>query len=281
MKYTYLDYTNAFCNQDSFCRSVIGPDDQREFQHLHPHHELFCSLETREQKMILHGKKFYIDYPCIILYKPFLFHNNYLTESDIIKVTIFYFTEQWLNRFCPSVSLDRLFQDKNAAVFDIREHLPLFRTFVGLLDSFSMNSDGQAQIAMLMLEAIQEKKLENCCPVISGNRLDYIREILIDLVEHYDSKVSLSQYAQKYFVSTGKIYNDFKQYTGITFHKFITMLKLNEAKIMLKSGCSIDEIATKLGFSDPTYFFPFFKLHTGISPHKYIQNEKNGEREDP
>ena len=144
-----------------------------------------------------------------------------------------------------------------------------------------MNSDGQAQIAMLMLEAIQEKKLENCCPVISGNRLDYIREILIDLVEHYDSKVSLSQYAQKYFVSTGKIYNDFKQYTGITFHKFITMLKLNEAKIMLKSGCSIDEIATKLGFSDPTYFFPFFKLHTGISPHKYIQNEKNGEREDP
>ena len=40
-------------------------------------------------------------------------------------------------------------------------------------------------------------------------------------------------------------------------------------------------IATKLGFSDPTYFFPFFKLHTGISPHKYKQNEKNGEREDP
>ena len=72
-------------------------------------------------------------------------------------------------------------------------------------------------------------------------------------------------------ISRSKLDRDFKQYTGTTIHAFMDMCRLNQAKILLglRPYLSIAEIATYCGFTGETYFFPFFKRNTGMTPIQY------------
>ena len=66
----------------------------------------------------------------------------------------------------------------------------------------------------------------------------------------------------------------FKKHLGKTFVKYLTELRLEKAKELLKySGDRIIEIAEKCGYSDVYYFSHNFKKHLGMSPKKYRENE--------
>lgn len=65
----------------------------------------------------------------------------------------------------------------------------------------------------------------------------------------------------------------FKQFRGISVHKYITDLRLSYAKELLKtSSSSITSIAQKSGFSDYNYFSIRFKKEFGMAPSLYRKN---------
>ena len=276
MKYTYLPYTENFRNQDSFFPANLQPGGRADIFHLHPHYEFFCCLEKKSQKLICQGKDTLLDYPCIILEKPFTLHNNYLLDGPAIPVTIVYFSEVWLERISPMTNLDVLMENKGAAIFDISEHLEEFRKLIGIFREYPYNSPMQQHLLVLILEAIIQLQLKNQYREDNGLKQSYIYTLMKDIIEHFDSKKRSEEYAREYFVSTATLYRDFKNYTGLTFHQFLDLTKVNEAKAMLRAGkASINEIAFILGFSDPTYFYPFFKKHTGMSPREYASSKKH------
>ena len=275
MGYTYLSYTANFRNQDSFFPASLMPDSRSDIFHLHPHYEFFCCLEQRSQKFICQNKDYRIDYPCIILEKPFTLHNGYLFEGPPVPATIIYFSESWLRRISPMTDLEELTGKTSAAIFDISGHLEEFRKLIGVLRGYPFDSPAQQHALILILETILQYQLKNQYHEISGAKQSYVYTMMKDIIEHFDAKKRGADYANEYFVSTTTLYRDFKNCTGLTFHQFIDLTKINEAKVMLRAGRrSINEISLFLGFSDPTYFFPFFKKYTGMSPREYAVSKK-------
>ncbi|WMT41353.1 AraC family transcriptional regulator [Paenibacillus sp. D2_2] len=62
----------------------------------------------------------------------------------------------------------------------------------------------------------------------------------------------------------------FKQQTGETFIDYVTRLRIDKAKVMIKdSGLSLKEVCYSVGYKDPNYFSRVFKKVTGVTPSEY------------
>lgn len=79
--------------------------------------------------------------------------------------------------------------------------------------------------------------------------------------------------ADAFHLSTSAIQKKFKAETGITVQQYITKRKVEEAKIMLKSGLTVAEVAFALGFFDSSHFSRTFKKFTNTTPKAYQQSQ--------
>jgi two-component system, response regulator YesN len=99
---------------------------------------------------------------------------------------------------------------------------------------------------------------------------------IISYVEtYYMEDMSLERLANRFFFSREHISRKFKQETGMTLSKYITKLRIDQAKRWLKeSDESIFSISTMLGYQDEKYFSKLFKKEVGITPFEYRNGEK-------
>ena len=78
---------------------------------------------------------------------------------------------------------------------------------------------------------------------------------------------------QDYEAAFGKTYNRlntiFQTAYGITIKQMQVILRVNQAKRMLRLGHTISETSTACGFEDYFYFLKVFKSKTGMTPSEY------------
>ncbi len=68
----------------------------------------------------------------------------------------------------------------------------------------------------------------------------------------------------------------FSRETGVTFIKYLTALRIDYARNLLKnSEASVLEACFESGFNSPAHFYKTFKKHTGHSPEEYKRLNKN------
>ena len=61
-----------------------------------------------------------------------------------------------------------------------------------------------------------------------------------------------------------------KSETGLTYTQYVTELRINKAKELLKTTkMSLNEVSEAVGFNDYFYFIKKFKREVGITPGKY------------
>lgn len=90
--------------------------------------------------------------------------------------------------------------------------------------------------------------------------------------QHFTTLQRVQDYASLLFVSPGHLNRVVKRISGETSSHFIQNRIILEAKrLLLYSPASNQEIAYKLGFTDPSYFARMFKKHTQVSPSLFRQ----------
>ena len=104
-----------------------------------------------------------------------------------------------------------------------------------------------------------------------------IAQICSFVLENVDEEISLSTVADSLFINKSYISGTFKQKTGTAFIEYLTIVKMERAKKLIRDGSiKIYEIAELLGFKDIEYFSKLFKKYTGFSPTEYRHNyQKN------
>lgn len=62
----------------------------------------------------------------------------------------------------------------------------------------------------------------------------------------------------------------FKQEKGVNFVSYLTEVRLEKAKIYLRSGkLKVYAVAEMVGYPNYTYFSKIFKKHVGVTPEEY------------
>lgn len=96
-------------------------------------------------------------------------------------------------------------------------------------------------------------------------------------VVHVDEMLSLDDVSRGVFLNSSYISHIFKKTTGVSFVDFMTEVKIDRAKILLRTpDVLIKEVAQTLGYSSQEYFSRLFKKKTGITPVQF-QNDLSAE----
>lgn len=98
--------------------------------------------------------------------------------------------------------------------------------------------------------------------------LDYINT-------NFSQNISLDAVASSIFVSAFYLSHLFRDELNTTFLDYVTKIRIEKAKTLLKTDLSTADIAEQVGYSDASYFSKAFKKETGLSPVQYkkvIQN---------
>lgn len=106
---------------------------------------------------------------------------------------------------------------------------------------------------------------------IQGRSTKAVRLALAYMEAHYSDKgLSLEEVAREVGLNPVYFCNLFKKSTGQNYTEYLTGIKVEKAKELLKeSNYNINEIAENLGFSDSRYFSKLFKKEVGIKPTDY------------
>ena len=87
---------------------------------------------------------------------------------------------------------------------------------------------------------------------------------------NYTLDLTSESLCRHFSCSRSHLSHTFNAHAGKTIREFINDLRVESAKVMLKSSdLTIAEIATSLGYTDPNYFTGVFKRITGKSPTSY------------
>jgi two-component system response regulator YesN len=105
-------------------------------------------------------------------------------------------------------------------------------------------------------------------PPIQGGGI--IEKVSSYVLENVDNEISLTTAAETLFINKTYISGNFKQKTGVSFVEYLTIIKMERAKKLIRDGdIRIYEISELLGYKDIEYFSRLFKKYIGLSPTEY------------
>lgn len=99
----------------------------------------------------------------------------------------------------------------------------------------------------------------------SSKDYNLIKPALRFIEEHFTENVPISVYAKECNISESYLRKKFSEVVGFSPLEYRNGLRFNEAKILYRNGCTMQEISEKLGFYDVSYFSRIYKKSVGDS----------------
>lgn len=119
----------------------------------------------------------------------------------------------------------------------------------------------------LLLNA--ENSQKEISKIIYQSQLDKTKKFLDD---NYLSPITLDNLVLVSGISKYYLIRQFENSYGLSPHKYITNLRVNHSKELLKTSMDFASIALESGFYDQSHFTKCFKEYTGVTPKKYKSN---------
>jgi len=85
----------------------------------------------------------------------------------------------------------------------------------------------------------------------------------------YPHNISINQLAKSLGYHRTHLSKIFKQHMGVSPMQFLMQIRLDQAKSLLQSSLTIEQVAASVGFADPLYFSKQFRKRYGESPTQY------------
>lgn len=92
-----------------------------------------------------------------------------------------------------------------------------------------------------------------------------------DYIDHnYSQPLSLESVAQHFYINKYYLSHQFKEIIGYGFKKYIQLIRINKAKILLQNtNLTVNEICSKIGYDNINYFIRLFKEKEELTPYQY------------
>ncbi|MFS0727536.1 helix-turn-helix transcriptional regulator [Paenibacillus sp. 1P07SE] len=99
-----------------------------------------------------------------------------------------------------------------------------------------------------------------------------MEDVLVFIDEMYMKELSLNMIADEFQISYHYLSKIFKQHTGLMYSEYISKLRIEKAKELLKDDSfKIKQIAELVGYNNAVSFNRNFKKYVGVAPGQYVQ----------
>ena len=134
-----------------------------------------------------------------------------------------------------------------------------------------INDSSGIENVKAMLTSILEKVIEFRDAATGSKYNDIIAKAQEYIQKNFaDKDISLHTVAKEVNISPNHFSTVFSQETGETFIGYITKVRLEKAKTMLKTTqMRTSDIGYEVGYNDTHYFSYVFKKHTGMTPKEF------------
>uniref|UniRef100_A0A7C4PYA0 Response regulator n=1 Tax=Bellilinea caldifistulae TaxID=360411 RepID=A0A7C4PYA0_9CHLR len=151
-----------------------------------------------------------------------------------------------------------------------RSVLDVFHQQIVSLKGLTELADIRAWTVNSLMELFQLGSQQTQVQRAIDQALDYIRG------NFSHSDLSLNSVAEAVNLSPSYLGTQFKRHTGTTYINFLTTLRIEEAKRLLRStDLSINYIAEKVGYPNVTNFYRHFQRQVGMTPAAFRKQEMN------
>lgn len=107
--------------------------------------------------------------------------------------------------------------------------------------------------------------------IVSNSRLSKYIEFKLAVEAHLTEQHDVYTIAEKLSLTTSRLYDIVKEFSGVSPKEWITNRLIQEAQRRLQyTDLSVKELAYELGFNDPGYFSRLFKKSTGKSVSTFL-----------
>jgi len=116
------------------------------------------------------------------------------------------------------------------------------------------------------------ENVEPINPLAIETHQSMIEQVEAFLHENYYRDLSLEEVAESVHLTPHYFSKLFKKQTGQTFIDYVTTLRIEKAKELLRDErLNIKEVCYDVGYKDPNYFSRVFKKWTNLTPKEYRQ----------
>ena len=237
----------------------------------HAHSELVISLVTGGSSLFRFGEdEHHIENGQMVMIGPGFVHQCCPSDVDAWSFTMVLIREEWLKTNGISEVGRPCFVVKD---LDSRAYATLKQHFDSLCRGLENREESLLYIVGSALSDPEDAVLSLGGAGLESDAIrrvcDYIRDNLTETLP-LDSLAALADMNKYTLIRCfGNLYNT-------TPHAWQNMLRMEEAKRMLESGCTITDTAVAMGFYDQSHFSRVFKESHGVTPKQFVQGCMSG-----
>lgn len=224
----------------------------------------------------------------VLLIRPDRIHGS----NDFLKEDLIYRTILFSYEFVGSMENDVIRQNYIDPLFSVTTGPYIFlssqqqeseRQYQLLNEAYAIYENGQkgfelllkARVLEFFYEVIKSGKITQTQEQTDAGIGLFMKNINHYITENYTNRIDLSGAAKHVSMSKGYFCRYFKHAFHMTFHEYLTHVRLREAENLVRTThLGMEEIAIRTGFSNSNYFTVSFKKHYHMIPTKY-RNEVN------
>lgn len=100
-----------------------------------------------------------------------------------------------------------------------------------------------------------------------------VKKVISIIKDDLSRDVPLDEFARTVNLSSSHLNHLFKQAVGLTVTKYIRLLRIERAKVLLETTfLTVKEIGNECGLKDESHFVQNFKATHGLTPLRYRQH---------
>lgn len=230
----------------------------------HFHNEISIGLiENGSTQTEINGNTYELHEKTFLIIPPDLAHKCTPYNYKNWNFRMLYLTKEWFKSAFSIQGADLKFD-----YMKIGEDM--FLDIIKLTDKFeseTINIENETKLVNYISLLINNSSLQDSlCQNTNIKKINGIKEYIDN---NYLKNIMLNNLSERAQISKYYLIRKFNEYYGLSPHQYITNLRINHAKKLLKNNMEFADVAVDSGFYDQSHFIKCFKEYTGVTPMNY------------
>ena len=245
--------------------------------HSHGFYELIYCRSSSGAEYLLGTERYRLQRGDVVMVPPGISHRPILPRdmSDAYKRYVLWLSREFMAQYFRMYTGDNpswfrtggIIRTSGTCWEGLRE---MFRSCV--VESENRHPGWQIAVAgeaMSLLAQLERAAKDAFAPILTAEEPELLDSIIAYAEEHLGEKLTISQVAERFYVSGSTVSHLFRSKLGISFYGLVTQRRLIAAKDLIVKGMGMEEVAVAVGYRDYSSFYRAFRKEYGISPKQF------------